>query len=370
MKGLHANQLVSAHAMLRSDSSHVVLPGQKYLSLLTNLFRDYFISLGYEVEPEVRITARLDPTVRFIGAPISVLKPYFMERNMPTTGRLMVQNCIRTRNLKTLHDMDTIPKYGSFFTGMCVLVPYERLAELCRETVEFLYDELQLEEGEVCVNVSAKDKDLLRAIDGLLPAELVNINTKPPIYYTHRYGIKGVYGRNFNLAVRNARSGIYEDIGNIIVIESDNSEKLGVELALGDTTIVQQLLGLEHVQDNYNLGLPLTDPIVNRKMEDAIMVTLALYNEGLRPTSASSTQSRILRSYVKAISLCAKLCDLQLHETKALIQKVEKHELPFSASGYADEIIEWIEVYEQKLDVDSINLEDIKIATILQEKMG
>lgn len=366
MKSVRNNLLTDAHAALRLDPSHRVIPSSQYLTTLTGLFKSYFSDLGYEIEPEVRISARLDPTVRFIGAPISVLKPYFMENSIPQMGKVMVQNCIRTRNLKTLHDMGSIPKYGSFFTGMCALVPHQRLGDLCQETIQFLYDELGLEEGEVSVNISARDKDLFRAIKGLLPAQLVNIDTEPPNYYVHRYGIEGVGGRNLNLAIKNVQSGKYEDIGNIIVIES-HKNKLGVELALGDTTIVQQLLGLEHVQDNYNLELAIKNPIVNRKMEDAIIVSLALYDEGLRPTSASNTQSRILRSYVKTVSLCRQLCNLDIDETRALIEKVENSGLPFGAQGYARELMEWIEDYEDKLNVNSINLEDAKIAKILQK---
>jgi hypothetical protein len=365
VKEVQKNQLVDAHAMLRSVPTTFITPGAHYLSSVTELFRDYFSGLGYAVEPAVRITAKLDPTVRFIGAPISVLKPYFMRRNLHPVGHVMVQNCIRTRNVKTLHDMDGIPKYGSFFTGMCVLVSYDRLPELCREAVKLLYEQLGLNEGEICINVSKRDKDLIKAIDGLLPAKLVNIDTKPPGYYIHRYGIEGVGGRNLNLAIKNARSGEYEDIGNIIVIETD-TEKLGVELALGDTTIVQQLLGLDHVQDNYNLGLPATDPIIKRKMEDAIMTSLVLYSEGLRPTNASSTQSRILRSYVKTISLTRLLCRMDLDELEALIESVENTELPFVARGYAREIREWIEDYEDRLSIESINLEDAKIAKIIE----
>jgi len=364
MKSVQDSSLVKAHALLRSDSSVRITPSHHYLSELTDAFGSYFSSLGYKVEPQVRMTARIDPTVRFIGAPISVLKPYFMEKNVHAIGHVMVQNCIRTRNLKTLHDMDSIPKYGSFFTGMCILISYERLAELCRETLQLLYGKLGLEEGEVCINISAKDTDLIKAIKGLLPESLVNIDTKQPGYYIHRYGIEGVGGRNFNLAIKNARSGEFEDIGNIIVIESKD-EKLGVELALGDTTIVQQLLGLDHVQDNYNLELAISDPIVNRKMEDAIMISLALYGEGLRPTNASNTQSRILRSYVKALSLCRQLCGISLQELSALIDKVETGGLPFKTDGHAREIVDWIEDYEQRLDVNSINLEDAKIARMI-----
>lgn len=366
MKSVQDSSLIKAHALLRSNSSMRVTPGHHYLSELTDTFNDYFSGLGYQIEPPVRMTARIDPTVRFIGAPISVLKPYFMEKKIHSVGHVMVQNCIRTRNLKTLHDMDSVPKYGSFFTGMCVLIPYERLAELCSETLKFLYDELGLEEGEICINISANDKDLVKAAKGLLPKSLVNVDTKQPNYYVHRYGIEGVGGRNFNLAIKNIQSGEFEDIGNIIVIESGD-EKLGVELALGDTTIVQQLLGLDHVQDNYSLELAIADPVVNRKMEDAVMISLALYGEGLRPTNASSTQSRILRSYVKALSLCRQLCGMSLQELRVLIEKVEASGLPFKTDGHAREIIDWIEGYEQRLDVNSVNQEDARIAKMITD---
>lgn len=359
------NLLIDTHHKLREGANTSVQSSVTYLHLLTGIFKDHFEGIGYDTEQPVGITEHLDSTVRFIGAPISVLKPYFMDGIIPTKGILMVQNCIRTQNVKSLFDITLCPKYGSFFTGMCVLASYDRLRILCEETCSMLYEKLGLTEGEVCVNINSEDEDLMNAVRGLLPSSMVNLNTKPHEYYRHKYGIEGVRGRNFNFAIRNVSTDEFVDIGNVIVIES-GKEKLGIELALGDTTIMQQLLGLGHVQDSYNLELPtfLPSEALKRKLEDAIITCLALFREGLRQ-NASSTQARTLRSYVKALSLYRRLCRISLDDLGCLLEDAQDTKLPFESHDSWREIIGCVEDCEWNLSNTQISLEDIKIAKIL-----
>ena len=51
------------------------------LNHITNEFLDFINSKGYMIEQPVNITSKIDPSVRFIGAPISILKPYFLNKN-------------------------------------------------------------------------------------------------------------------------------------------------------------------------------------------------------------------------------------------------------------------------------------------------
>lgn len=351
------------------DGKNTVSPGVPILRKITSEYQDLFVSKGYDLEPSVPITAKLDPTVRFIGAPISVLKPYFLNDSIHPTGNVMVQNCIRTRNLKLLFDLTTVPKYGSFFTGLCTLVKYNRLSDLSADAMEYFYGSLGLQEGEVCINVSAIDRDLLGVSQKILPIQLINIDTKPPQYYRHRYGVEGVFGRNFNFAILNNLTNEFDDVGNIIIIERGD-EKIGVELALGDTTIAQQLLGLEHVQDNYALGVTFDNEAVGRRVEDAMLVALSLYSEGLKPRNASLTQSRILRSYMKCLSVGRRQLKMDYNTLiKHLERLSESHKLPFNVRPYAAyEIVDWIREYDDSIDGlrTTVNKEDLLIKSILE----
>lgn len=353
---------------MRDGKVKTILPGPTVLEEIANAYKDLFVMRGYELEPPVRITAKLDPTVRFIGAPISVLKPYFLGGTIHNTGNIMVQNCIRTRNLKLLFDLSIVPKYGSFFTGLCTLVKYDRLDDLCRDAMDYFYDSLGLQEGEVCINISARDKDLLRIAQAIVPESLIHVDTKPAQYYRHKYGIEGVSGRNFNFAILNPVTNEFDDVGNMIVIERDK-EKIGVELALGDTTIAQQLLGLRHIQDSYALGVTFDNEAVGRRFEDAILVALSLYSEGLRPTNASLTQSRTLRSYMKCLSVGQKLLKMDYQTLTEHLQRLsEESALPFNVRPYsAYEIVDWIQSYDQSLAHAhlTINKEDALVKSLI-----
>jgi hypothetical protein len=362
-----ASLLIATRQSRRADATVDIADGVAHLDSLTNAFQSYFVGQGYRVEEAIRITDRRDPTVRFIGAPISVLKPYFMQGNIPKPGICMVQNCIRTRNLKGLFDLTVNPRYGSFFTGLCVLVKYEHLSDICRQTCGFLQTQLGLDPTEIGVNINSEDTDLMTAIDGMLPASSIHRNKKDAVYYRHKYGLEGVWGRNFNFSIKNPVNGEFDDIGNVIIIESAEGQ-LGVELALGDTTIMRQMYGLAHIQDIYGLGIPLKDPneALQRKLEDSIITCLALYREGLRP-SALNTQTRILRSYIKALSMYYLMSGMTIHELGGTIETAEKEKLPFADRKNWQDIIDWIEEYQYLLEDGPRHGEDASIAALIAE---
>ncbi|MEK9196280.1 MAG: hypothetical protein AAB914_02830, partial [Patescibacteria group bacterium] len=195
-------------------------------------------------------------------------------------------------------------------------------------------------------------------------------NTQPGPYYDHVYGIEGVRGRNTSYWLKNKSSGVFEDVGNIIVIENTEGQ-LGVELALGDTTLVKQINGLDHVQDSYRInvaGDEAPEPI-RRKLEDAVITSLALYREGLRP-SAKNNQTRILRSYLKATSLYRRLLGIECDVLKSRISNIESGSLPFDANGQGDQIVQWISEYEETIRLKGpSNKEDNAIQRILKDQV-
>ena len=71
-------------------------------------FLNYFQEHSCIKHEPVKISSGIDPSVRFIGSHISVLKPYFLNDNIPTGGYVMSQPCIRTRNLKNYEKLSKI----------------------------------------------------------------------------------------------------------------------------------------------------------------------------------------------------------------------------------------------------------------------
>ncbi|MDQ1344248.1 MAG: hypothetical protein QG650_968 [Patescibacteria group bacterium] len=102
------------------------------------------------------------------------------------------------------------------------------------------------------VRANSSDKDLMGSLVEYVSATGRNFpieyDSKPREYYQHKIGLEGIVGRNFNIALRNAATGAFNDVGNVIAIESD-SRSYGTEIALGATVILQQTFGLSSMHE-------------------------------------------------------------------------------------------------------------------------
>jgi hypothetical protein len=338
---------------------------QPEMQRITGSFQSLFASFDYERVDEVAITSGVDPTVRFIGAPISVMKPLFLEKRVPQPGAFMVQNCVRTSNIQKLFEFETTPVYGSFFTAMGALVPYERLTGIFSETNTFLTDSVGIDADNLYISLHEADDDLHAAA---LRAGTIRVqpNTMHDGYYRHGYGEDGVRGRNISYWLQNTSTGQYEDVGNIIVIESDEGE-LGVELALGDTTLIKQAEGLAHILDAYDIKMvpPNTPEPLKRRFEDVVITAMALCREDIRPGSHNN-QTRILRTYMKAASLYRRLAQLGVTDMFDRLSRLEVGVLPFNAVGVSEQFVNWVQRYEHALETKGpSNKEDHIIVSLI-----
>lgn len=283
--------------------NHVENKEQLNIDSVIQAFRAHFSKAQYKEIKPVKISSGIDPTVRFIGSHISVFKPYFLEKKLPEDGIFMQQDCIRTHNTKKSIDDTNLIKWGSHFPSIGAMVKYDQLEKIVADSLIFLSNSLSIPTNEIKLLISSQDKDLLEASQAVCEKEItLEIDTKPLAYYRHKLGIEGVRGRNFNLAIKNQSTGLYSDVGNIIVIENEE-EKLGVELALGVTTILKELKNLDHIMDSYPFSSKKQesiDEVASRKLEDSIVVATTLFREGLRPFG-SGNRNRILKTYLKSM---------------------------------------------------------------------
>lgn len=341
----------------------VVLPE---FERITGQFSNHFEDLGFKAHPPAGITSGIDPSVRLIGAPISVLKPYLEQQELLEEGRYIAQNCIRTHNLKSLFELDEPQEYGSFFTGLGALASAEQVGLLFQATSDLLRDRLGVRNDEAFISVSSEDEDLLKAAENN-GCYAVRPDFMDPPYYRHVYGIDGVAGRNTSYWVVNRATGEYEDIGNVIAIEGLGIQ-YGIEFAFGDTTLVKQLSGLSHVTDAYNLqlveqGVPNN---VRIRFEDCVITSMALFAEGLKP-SAHNNQTRILRTYMKGISLFRRLLDIDATTLEDKLEFYEEGYLPFTATGAGKFIVSWTVEYENDTaENGASNKEDTAVLSVLE----
>lgn len=327
---------------------------RKHVESIINDFKNHYSSLGYKEEPSVLISSGIDPTVRFIGSPISVLKPYFLEKRVPPPGVFMRQDCLRTKNADKLLDDNFIPKWGSYFPNMGAITPPKRFHESCEETFNFFEKRLGIAPNNLLIRISSTDKDLMKACLGHYSEENLEVDGRDPSYYRHKLGVEGVWGRACNIALRNSNGNGFSDVANIIIIENPESP-LCTEISIGTTTILKQIHGLDHVQDcTPVVGLESIDAKFRRKFEDAIITSTVLFNEGLRPLGKNN-RNRILKKYVQAMSYFRAKCGTQIDELSRIISEFEQRELPDSAVRISDVLVEFIKAFENEL----INIKEL-----------
>ncbi len=271
----------------------------EYTRKMIQAFLQYFSEKGYLMIPCVLITSGIDPTVRLIGSHVSPMKNYFIENKIPKNGLIMSQPCIRTHNLKKIFDDSVIPAWGSYFISLGALVMPEKITELCTNSLEYLLNSINIPAENIILRINSADRDLYNLAKKYAYLGIgYDDSTMPEKYYRHKIDIEDIWGRNFNYAIK--KGDILYDIGNLIIIENKEG-KLGVELALGTSTILKSFFSLSHVNSvNPVFGIEKINNPLQSKFEDAIIASAILFSEGLIP-SASDSRGRTLRSYLRAI---------------------------------------------------------------------
>lgn len=322
--------------------------GPEFVERLSDDFKSFYRTLGYEEKEAVLISSGFDPSVRFIGSHISAFKPALLNGSVPNPGYFMVQDCIRTQNAKRMFDDEYLPRWGSSFTSLGSVVPADRLTEVSRDTANFFASALSISFNDIAIRVNSRDADLVEAGKIAFPGSTHEIDTQPDKYYRHQIGVEGVWGRNFNLALRNANGEGFSDVGNIIVIEQTD-RKLGIELALGAETILKQVYNVEHVSDFYPVtGLESIDPRIGRKLEDALITSSILLREGLVP-SASDNRGRILRTYMRSVLYLQQRAGLTEDRLRTIAQQFECRQFKTERADATEILFAYIDQYRKEL---------------------
>jgi hypothetical protein len=328
-------------------------------------FQSHYANNGYLTKEAVPVSSKVDPSVRLIGSHISVFKPELISRTVPKQGEFIVQDCIRTKNLRGLFDDTYVPGWGSSFTSLGALVPENGLDKATEDQVRFFTETLGISIENIRMRVSSEDTDLLESCQRHLPEKTLEVDTKDPNYYRHVIGIDGVRGRNYNMALRNPNGEGFSDVGNIILLE-DNEGALGVETAIGSSVVLKQLLNLNHVNDCYPItGLEDVDPQFKRKIEDSLIVCTTLSREGLRPRG-SDNRERIMRSYMRALLYYSARTGIGLDDLKSISSTYEQTQFGTSDTQATNLIFEHLASYAYDLRSGKINgKEDEIISSVL-----
>ena len=345
-------------------------------------FLTYFQDRSCIKHDPVKISSGIDPSVRFIGSHISVLKPYFLNDSIPAGGYVMSQPCIRTRNLKNYENDDFYPNWGSYFPSLGILTKPERLEDITKQTYSFIQEQWNIDPHDIKIRISARDADLMDLAHSMFKSEMFEIDTMQPKYYRHKLGIDGVWGRNFNLALRDYGKDTFSDIGNVIILENQDKQ-LGIEIALGSSTVLKQIYGLNHVMDCHPvLGLDkyIQNPNIRVKMEDTIVTSIALYNDGLEPSNKGNT-NRLMKKYLEIMKACADKTNLPKEVLRKTLHQYELLEYGSNKGEYTQKIMNFIcptsqnqksntEVIENQQKQTGENSSNSIIFTLTQNKLS
>lgn len=305
-------------------------------------FINFFRWECYKIIDSVNINSGIDPSVYLIWAPISVMKPYLINREIPNDWWLaMAQPSIRTHGIKTLLDPNIDIKWGSFFTWLATLSNFNKKEDSLLKLISFLVIRLWISSHDIKINISSEDEDLCKLLDLIDKNIVVNFDSKPINYYRHKYWLWDIVGRNFNIALREKWTENYNDIWNFIIIEN-GSDKYWVEVALWASTMMKEMYDLSHTLETSVIEYVYSWNWENikHKFQDSIVSAILLYRINIRANS-SNTKWRILKTYISWIKFYREQLWISVLELQKIIQQYEKLEY-WNISDFTEYICNFI----------------------------
>ncbi|MFA4993967.1 MAG: alanine--tRNA ligase-related protein [Bdellovibrionales bacterium] len=263
-------------------------------------FQSFFLENGFSQAPAGKLVPKDDASVLFTGSTISTLKPVLLSGSIPPNGLFMVQDCLRTQNSRRIQDNNYVPNWSSMFLSTGTLSQYDDVEKVSKLFWQFLTERLCLNPNTIKIHIASSDVDLVDFWKNLGLDQYLVFDTKEPVYYTHKFGIDGITGRNCNIAIKGPYSEEYGDIGNIIIIEA-GERKLGVEMAFGVETAISRMTGLPTPIHAAPIAefLP-TETNDELKIADAVAASTFIMRSGIKPVADG--RGRVLRSYLQGIA--------------------------------------------------------------------
>ena len=296
----------------------------KAIDFVSDSYDICFENKKYKRIKGVNISSGIDTSVTFIGSGISVLKNDLLNDNIPKNGEFITQKAIRTQNLKNIYDLDVDSRYYSFFEALSVLRNYDDLDLLFDDMISFFNNYLNIDKNDILLRANFSDSDLVNIIEKRdIKCEY---NTEDLNLYKHKYGLDDleIYGRNLNIALRNINTNIYDDVGNLIIIESPK-KKYGCEFAIGIQPILMATQGKKYsLECSYISELLPLKTIVERKFAEAFVVVANLLNENIEDNNHRYPKY-LYKKYLKALNYY--LNEMKIDEEfirKTMLEYLEK----------------------------------------------
>ncbi len=251
-----------------------------------------------------------DPSVHFVGASISAFKPFLTKHvsaGQDLKNMVLVQPCLRLHNLNSLLKTETL-QYYSFFHMLGALCPppSEKLAisALAELTGKLLTKGI--------IRASREQTPYHSVFADAFPVE---IDTRPPEYYSWVFGTKEYTGKGVTLAFSNnnqnfwqfsvkdiSKTGAamrsenfgtgFQDVGNLIRLYDQNGRHIASEIGLGIETILQSKGNKAGLIESYPYRFLLADirPDLSDHFIDSAVTSVVMAQAGVCDDSSKRGQ--------------------------------------------------------------------------------
>lgn len=294
----------------------------EYLDYMEKKFIECFKEKGYIEEQPVNITSQLDPTVDFIGSKISPLKKYVLSDDIGYPGRFLIQNCMKLKSLDHLKDL-TPQIFGSYYKCMGVLAE-PNLEKVVHDTFDYLTNPeyLNIPFEDIHIRISSKDEDLVKSIENVDSRIEREFDTVSEKHYRHKYGMdeQGIFGRDFNIAIKNSATGKYFNCGTFVVME--NAERIiAIDMGLGNCSLSMCKFGSNSTVESSRMGdIIVIDTVEKMKLADSIIAISTLLKEDILNHPSKHFRKKF-RQYNQALHLWKNYFNISDEEIISYINK-------------------------------------------------
>lgn len=262
----------------------------EYLNHVEGSFDQHFYQRGYKREESVAVSSQIDPSVDLVGSKISALKHYVLNENIPPEGLYLIQDCFRTRGMKELKTINP-SKFGSCFRTMGTLTNSD-VEKVVLDTFDYLVNEIGINPRNLLIKINADDRDLLVATSSVA-GNIRRQENASDTHYKHRYGLddQGIYGRDFNIAVRKQKTDEFVTVGTVVLMEQ-NKRKIGVDMGLGNLSLAMCNFGKDNTLTVSRMAdvFPI-DSVEKQRFADSLVGLALMQKEQVHKLSSHSDRA-------------------------------------------------------------------------------
>lgn len=314
-----------------------------YQEFIKNSYLKKFENSGYLKIQPVDIASDYDKSTIFIGSSISTFKPLLEKNDIPESGAIVVQQCLRIQNKKSIYNDEIIPEYNSYFNIIGGIAQVNKIEDACEQFTNYLCNDLNIDPTRITIKINTDDTDLMQGIKNLHNIKIEE-NTRESKYYKWAYGMEGVVGRGLTYAIKNLHSGKEEDVGNIIVM-GRNDKPIALQWGFGIETMLCRIFGKKYPIESsviHQACSPEIEAMI--KFQDLFAVALETFISGVEPGVHSTGCEQ--RDYLKGLSYLRRVSNISIESMKECGYRYLKLR-NISDEGVVEKIIKYVTQHEK-----------------------